>query len=156
MNEKTNFFTKVKNIIGLGDLYDDFEDEHEDEDEKTEEESQKPEKTVYSKYNKSNKIVNIHTNSNLRLAIHLPEKYEDSPKIVTDLKNRKPVVVNLQYLDDELKRKVFDFISGSVFALEGNIQKVAKDVFILAPNNVEIDRRIKEELKNKGLFPWMK
>lgn len=150
MAEKTKLIDKVKNIIGLSDIYDDFEDEYQFE------ENEEIEKSPYNKNNKSKKIVNIHTNSNLKLAIHLPEKYEDSTKIVVDLKSRKPVVVNLQDLDDELKRKVFDFISGAIFALEGNIQKVAKDVFILAPNNVEIDRKMKEELKNKGMFPWTK
>ena len=150
MGEKTKLMDKVKNIIGLTDIYDDFEEDYQYE------ETEEIEKTQYTKNNKNKKIVNIHTNSNLKLAIHLPERYEDSTKIVADLKSRKPVVVNLQDLDDELKRKVFDFISGAIFALEGNIQKVAKDVFILAPNNVEIDRKMKEELKNKGMFPWTK
>ena len=150
MGEKTKLMDKVKSIIGLTDIYDDFEEEYKYE------ENEEFEKAQYTKNNKNKKIVNIHTNSNLKLSIHIPERYEDSTKIVADLKSRKPVVVNLQDLDDELKRKVFDFISGAIFALEGNIQKVAKDVFILAPNNVEIDRKMKEELKNKGMFPWTK
>lgn len=148
MTEKANFLKKVKDFIGLSDYEDEYDDEYE-----YEEEIEKP---VFNKYNKTKKIVNIHTSSNLKLSLHQPEKYEDSTQIISDLKNKKPVVVNLQILEDDKKRKVFDFMSGAIFALEGTIQKVAKDVFILAPINVEVDSNVKEELKSKGMFHWMK
>lgn len=148
MTEKINFLKKMKDFIGLDSIDDEYDDDYEYEDD--------VEKPIYNKYNKTKKIVNIHTSSNVKLSLHQPEKYEDSTQIITALKSKRPVVVNLQTLEDDIKRKVFDFISGAIFALEGSIQKVAKDVFILAPNNVEVDSNIREELKSKGMFNWMK
>lgn len=142
---------KVKYIIGLDDLEDDDLLDVEESDD-----IQEIEMPISQNSKRNNKIVNIHTNSQMKLVIHEPKKFEDSPKIVDDLKSRKITIINLETLDGELKKQIFDFLSGAVYTLEGNIQKVAKDIFILAPNNVEINGKIKEELKSKGLFPWQK
>lgn len=140
---------KFKYIIGLEDLEDEYYEE--------EEEIVDIEESVPKRVSKSNKVVNIHTNSNVTLALHEPKRYEDVTKIIDDLKSRKPIVINLLELDVELKKQVFNFLSGGLYALEGNIQKVTKDIFILAPKSVEIDgHNIKEELRNKGIFPWQK
>lgn len=150
MSGKTNkIIDKVKYFIGL----DDYEEEEYEEVEKKEENLE-----VYKKSPsvKNNRVVNIHTNSNIKLAVHEPDEYDETPRIVDDIKNRKPVVINLEKLEPELKKQIFDFLNGAIYALEGNIQKVAKDIFILAPNNVEIDGKIKEELKIRGIFPWQK
>ena len=45
-------------------------------------------------------------------------------------------------------------MNGAVYVLDGGIQKVSKGIFILAPNNVDIDSSIKKELESKTLFPW--
>mgnify|MGYP002230325338 FL=1 len=47
-------------------------------------------------------------------------------------------------------------MSGAVYVLDGSIQKVSKAIFILAPNNVDIDANIKKELESKAFFPWQK
>ena len=49
---------------------------------------------------------------------------------------------------------IFEFMNGAVYVLDGGIQKVSKGIFILAPNNVDIDSSIKKELESKTLFPW--
>lgn len=149
MSEKGSILNKVKYFIGLEDLEEDYMDDLEEIEEVENSERQ-------TSKSKKNKVFNIHTNNNVKLVIHEPSRYEDTIKVIDDIKNRKPVVLNLLKLESEEKRKVFDFTSGAIYALEGNIQKVAKDIFILAPSNVEIDGRIHEELKNKGLFPWKK
>ncbi|MBS4534205.1 cell division protein SepF [Clostridium sp. D2Q-14] len=150
MSEKGTILNKVKYFIGLEDLDEDYEDYDELEDDALIKDERNLSKS------KQKKVLNIHTNNSIKLSIHEPIKYEDIVKAIDDVKNRKPVVLNLLQLDSEEKRKVFDFTSGAIYTLEGNIQKVAKDVFILAPNNVEIDGNLQEELKNKGLFPWKK
>jgi cell division inhibitor SepF len=101
----------------------------------------------------NNNVVNIHTNSNMKIVVHEPLSYEEAPEIVDDLKTRKAVIVNFEQLEQSLKRQIFDFINGALYAIEGKIQKVTKDIFILAPKNVEIDG-LKEELQSKGIFPW--
>lgn len=144
----SNFMDKVKYFIGVQDLedeevqddYDEYEDDYD--------------VAVPTKTKKiNNKVVNIHTNSNMKIVVHEPLSYDEAPSIIDDISLRKAVIVNLEQLDGGVKRQIFDFISGGLYALEGNIQKVTKDIFIFAPSNVEIDG-LKEELKNRGIFSW--
>lgn len=104
---------------------------------------------------KSNKIVNIHTAGQMKVIIVEPKKYEEVTSIADQLKQRRAVIVNLENLDDAVTRKsIFDFMNGAVYVLDGSIQKVSKAIFILAPNNVDIDANMKKELESKAFFPW--
>ncbi len=145
----SNFMDKFKYFIGI-DGYEDEDEELYDYDD-DDEELEIPTTTRSRKIN--NNVVNIHTNTNVRIVVHEPLSYEEAPLIADDLKSRKVVVVNFEQLELNLKRQIFDFVNGALYALDCKIQKVTKDIFILAPNNVEIDG-IKEELKNSGVFPW--
>lgn len=141
-----NMLNKFKYFMGLEDLEEEYdEDDYEEYDEELEGARQ-------MKLN--NNVVSIHNNVNMKLVVHEPLNYEEAPSIIEDLKIRKTVVVNLEQLDTDCKKQVFDFINGGLYALEGNIHKVTKDIFILAPNNVEIGGYLKEDLKSKGLFSW--
>ncbi len=146
MNNK--FVDKVKYFMGLDD---DIE-----EGEESLEKFNDDEENIMPLGGKKNKIVNIHTTTQMKVVLYEPVDFEEAPNIVDNLKNRKPVIINLENLDQELAKKIFDFLNGAVYALDGNIQKVSKGIFILAPNNVDISGNIKEELRNKGLFPWQK
>jgi len=142
------FVDKVKLFMGL-DVFEDEEDE---------EMYQEPFYDQEEPYNqtpsKKNKVVNIHTTTQMKVVIFEPNAYDEVQNIVDNLKNRKPVIVNLETLEADVARKIFEFLNGAIYALDGSIQKVSSDIFILAPNNVEIAGNIKEELKNKGVFPW--
>ena len=81
-----NILNKFKYFIGLDDL--------EEEELEEQEEELEPVTTKTSKI--SNKVVNIHTNSNMKLVVHEPLNYEDAPKVIDDLKMRKTVVINLE------------------------------------------------------------
>lgn len=140
---------KVKYFIGL----DVFEEDEVPEDEIT---FQHEEMTPVLGNNKKNKVLNIHTTTQMKVVIYEPSNFDEAPGIVDNLKNRKPVIINLENIDLELAKKFFDFLNGAIYALDGNIQKVSAGIFILAPNNVDITGNIKEELKNKGMFPWQK
>ncbi len=143
----SNFMNKVKYFIGVQDL----EEEEMYEDEQVYDDY---DAAVTSQTRKSNnKVLNIHTNANMKIVVHEPLSYDEAPGIIDDLKSRKTVVVNLEQLDSIVKKQIFDFINGGLYAMEGNIQKVTKDIFIFAPSNVEIDG-LKDELKNRGIFPW--
>ena len=140
------FMNKFKYFMGLEDLDEEYNEdlngEYDDE----------LEVATPVKYN--NKVVNIHNNMNMKLVVHEPINYEDAPKIIDDLKMRKTIVINLENLEMETKKQIFDFISGGLYAIEGNIHKVTKDIFVLAPKNVEIDGKLTDDITNKGLFSW--
>ena len=142
------FLNKVKYFMGL--------DDYQEDDEDFVETSMEEDEEIIPLNSKKNKIVNIHTTTQMKVVIYEPNEFEEAPSIVDNLKNRKPVIINLESLDQELAKKIFDFLNGAVYALDGNIQKVSKGIFILAPNNVDISGNLREELKNKGLFPWQK
>ncbi|MCX7842783.1 MAG: cell division protein SepF [Clostridia bacterium] len=105
---------------------------------------------------KQNKVVNIHSASQLKVVIMQPESIEEAKDVCDHLKNKKPIVVNLEDIEKESAQRIVDFLSGSVYALDGHIQKVAGSILLVTPNNVDIMGDFKEELKNKGVFPWVK
>ena len=83
----------------------------------------------------SNKFTN---SMNMKMVVIEPTGFEECPKLVDNLKARKPVIINLENLETDVARKIFDFLSGATYALNGNVQKVANNIFIFAPDNVEV------------------
>ena len=102
---------------------------------------------------KKNKVVKIHTTAQLKLVVIQPETFEEAKDIAIHLKSKKPVVMNLEMVDRDVQRRIVDFLSGAVYALDGNIQKVSNGIFLIAPYNVGIMGDFKDELRNKGIFP---
>ena len=149
------FVNKLLTMIGFnGD--DDFDDEffEEAEEETTEKFSSKIDtESEYSADGKKNKVVKIHTTAQLKLVVMQPESFDDARDIANHLKNKKPVVMNLEMVDRDVQRRIVDFLSGAVYALDGNIQKVSNGIFLIAPYNVGIMGDFKDELRNKGIFP---
>ncbi|MBF8982218.1 cell division protein SepF [Lutibacter sp. B2] len=140
------FADKVKYFMGL--------DEYEEEDYEKQEEFQEPDPEMIPVNNKKNKVVNIHTNPQMKVVVYEPIDFEETPKIVDSLKNRKAVIINLEKLDPEVARKIFDFLNGAIYALDGNIKKVSQGIFVLAPNNVDIAGNAPNGVDNKGIFTW--
>lgn len=103
---------------------------------------------------KKNKVVKIHTTAQLKLVVIQPETFDEAREIANHLKSKKPVVMNLESVDRDVQRRIVDFLSGAVYALDGNIQKVSNGIFLIAPYNVGIMGDFKDELRSKGLFPW--
>ena len=84
------------------------------------------------------KRYSVTNTSAFRLVLIEPKSFEECPKLVDCLKGRRPVIINLEKLETEVARKIFDFMSGATYALSGNVQKVANNIFIFAPENVDI------------------
>ncbi len=104
----------------------------------------------------TSKVVSIHSSNQLKVVIMHPESFDDAQGICDHLKNKKPVVINLEDIDKDTAQRIVDFMSGAVYSLDGTIQKVSNGIFIIAPNNVDLMGDFKDELKNKAVFPWMK
>lgn len=151
-----NLLNKMLNLVGWESEEEEVVDElHEEEKETT---TQTPQYLQsISKKNQQNKVVNIHSNNSFKVVIMQPETFDDAREVCDHLKNKKPVVVNLENLNKETAQRVVDFLSGSVYGLDGDIQKVSSGIFLIAPNNVDIMGDFKDELKNRGAaFPWVK
>lgn len=101
------------------------------------------------------KLVNIGGATQLNMVIVQPTEYSDGRDITNHLKARKPVIVNLEMLDKVMAKKVVDFLSGAVFALDGSMQKVSNGIIVAVPSNMNITGNIGEELKT-NLFDEFK
>ncbi len=137
-------------IFGADDELEEFEDDSED----TMYPLKSEPKQNFAAKRGGGRVVNIHATTQLEVAVLQPQSYEDSREIADRLKAKRAVVVNLEELGREEAVKALDFISGVVYALEGEIQKVSNGIFLIAPYNVTISSDIKNELKSKGVFPW--
>ncbi|MFZ7946666.1 cell division protein SepF [Neobacillus sp. 19] len=73
-----------------------------------------------------------------------PRDYSESTEIADHLKNRRAVVVNLQRIDHEQGRQIIDFLSGAVYAIGGDIQKIGLSIFLCTPDNVEVSGNISD------------
>lgn len=101
-------------------------------------------------------IYSVNTSVRMQVVIIKPECYEDAQEICDQIKTKRPVVVNLEKVEYPIAQRIMDFLSGTCYSLEGSIQRVANNIFIIAPENVDISGDFKEELKTKGvLLPWM-
>ena len=102
-------------------------------------------------------LVDIKNNQNqLKVIVYKPTQYSDAEQIVKNLKSKKPVVVNLEEVEVELARKIFNFCSGAICALDGEMRKISKEIFILAPNNVTLDAEKTESIEADKTFDWRK
>lgn len=115
-------------------------------------ESEKKEEVDYSV--KKGKVVNINTTTQLKVVVVTPESFDEARDIAEHLKQKKPVVINLEGVEKDIARRIVDFLSGAVYSLDGNIQKISTGIFLIAPYNVGIMGDFKDELRNKGVFPW--
>ncbi len=78
------------------------------------------------------------TAKDIKLVVMEPQSFDESPRLVDLLKAKKPVIINLENLETEVARKIFDFLSGATYALNGNVQKIANNIFVFAPENVDV------------------
>ena len=89
----------------------------------------------------------IKNNGQLQVFIASPDDYDKSQEISDYLKARRPVIVNLEKVEYPVAQRIMDFLSGTIYALEGSIQRVTNNIFVLAPDNIEISGDLLNEMK---------
>lgn len=127
---------------------------YEDEEEEDYEEDFTPVNTKESsrELERRNKVVNIHTTTQLQVVLVKPERFENASEIADHLRDKRTVVLNLEQTDKNIARRLIDFLSGVAYANEGTIKKVALSTYIITPYNVEILGDLIDELENNGLY----
>lgn len=135
-------------------------EEYEDEDiyDYENEQEEEEDKKIFGRKN-NNKVVNMQQgqSNSIKMVISQPTTFEQSDEICSFLKERKSVIVNLEYVNKDVARRIVDFISGGVYALDGYIQKVSNSIFLVAPSNYEITNEMaREEIKSKLSVSWLK
>ena len=127
--------------------YNDYDNDYEDDNEEIED------RKLFGK----RKVVNMPQTQQIKMVISQPTTFDQSEEICEFLKEKKSVIVNLEYVNKDVARRIVDFISGGVYALDGYIQKVSNSIFLVAPSNYEITNEMaREEMKNKLSVSWLK
>ena len=139
------FSDAFKKLVGIEEIDDDFT---EDEVNSMKDEIRKEERKSVSGFTPRGaepakavpveKRVSIAGTNAFKLVVIEPKSFDECPKLVDSLKGRRPVIINLEKIETETAKKIFDFLSGATYALNGNVQKVANNIFMLAPESVDI------------------
>jgi cell division inhibitor SepF len=139
------FFNRILDAVGIE------EEEEREEDMIMDEEDQYPE-DVYEepeprtrRAGRQSKVVPMpNTAARMQMLLFQPCSLEEAECIIDNLKARKPVIMNLDELDVELGQRILDFVGGAVYSLNGDIKKVARSIFVVAPPNVDVSQSIDE------------
>lgn len=143
------------------------EDEQEEliEDKIQEKEKIPEEKEVMGNHTDSKKVVdfqsaqsareNIVNASKMKVIVIEPRNFDDAQQVANNLREKKPVVINFEKTEAADAKRIIDFISGTTYALNGEIKKVGHNVFLCAPSNVNVSYT-EEERKVSNEMPWLK
>ncbi len=80
-----------------------------------------------------------------------PRAYSESQQIADHLKKRNTVVVNLKRVTPDQAKRIVDFLSGTIYAINGGLQKIGGGIFLCTPNNVKVQGKITGETDGKGI-----
>lgn len=99
------------------------------------------------------KVVSLSsTNKTTRLVVYEPQSFDDVQSIVNQLKNKRPVILNLEGTDKAVARRITDFVGGAVYALDGGVQKVSSSIMLFTPLNVEVSFPLRSDTERNPYF----
>ena len=83
-------------------------------------------------------VVSMATGAKQEVVLFRPTSFNDTSKAADDLRNRKAVLLNLENVDKAMSRRVVDFLSGCVYAVDGSVKKVAQSAYLFCPHNMDV------------------
>lgn len=81
-----------------------------------------------------------------------PRTYSETQEIADHVVNRRAVVINLQRVDHTQRKRIVDFLSGTVYAVNGEIQKLGSETFLCTPDNIDVTGTITNSLEAEDDF----
>ncbi|PZD93878.1 cell division protein SepF [Paenibacillus sambharensis] len=108
------------------------------------------------KNTKGANVVSIHSQKNVRVVLNEPRTYDEAQEIADHLRSRRSVIVNLQRVRKEHAVRIVDFLSGTVYALNGSISKLGPNIFLCTPDSVEIQGSITDMLADDPNYNQMR
>ncbi len=143
------FFNRILDAVGLEE--EEYEDEEMmDEDEGFYDQEEEIQEDSRSRRKQAKVIGMPNSAAKMRMLVYQPCSYEEAESIIDNLKARKPVIMNLDELDRELAQRIIDFIGGAVYSLGGDLKKVARNIFVVAPSNVDVMQNVDERGSREG------
>ncbi len=86
----------------------------------------------------SGQVLSMGSSNKQEVVLFRPGSFNDTSKAADDLRNRKAVIVNMENVDKAMARRVVDFLSGCVYALDGDVKKIAQSAYLFCPHNMDI------------------
>ena len=83
-------------------------------------------------------VLSMNPSNKQEVVLFRPGSFNDTSKAADDLRNRKAVIVNMENVDKAMARRVVDFLSGCVYALDGDVKKIAQSAYLFCPHNMDI------------------
>lgn len=150
-----NVVNKLWNMINMNTAEDVTDEDYEEGADYNEEEDQEVEEPrgLFGG-RKSGRVVNMQ--QSVKMVITQPTTFEQAEEICDLLKEKKSVIINLEYVNKDVARRIIDVVSGAVHALEGHMQKISNSIFLIAPYNYDIATDSKEDVKSKLPVSWLK
>ncbi|MFD1360261.1 cell division protein SepF [Lentibacillus salinarum] len=138
---------KIKTFFTMEDDYEYMEQE----------EAVNPYEAPAAQRTKNGNVVNLTTmqGPTSKVVLCEPRTYSEAQEIADNVVNKRAVVINLQRVDHQQAKRIVDFLSGTVYAVDGDIQKLGAETFLCAPDNVDVsgtitDSMVEEDEYSKG------
>ena len=145
---------KIWGAFGM-DTDEDDEEEYNNNVEEIEDDEVNKENKIWGKRN--SKVVNMPQVQQVRMVISQPTTFDQAEDICDLLKEKQSVIVNLEYVNKDVARRIIDVVSGAVHALDGHMQKVSNAIFLIAPFNYDIENEmVREEMRSKISVSWLR
>ena len=147
---------KVWGLFGMEPAEDrDEEIEEVDTEEVENDEEEQEDKRLWGR--KNNKVVAMPQVQQVKMVISQPTTFEQAATICDLLKQKKSVIVNLEYVNKDVARRIIDVVSGAVHALDGHMQKISNSIVLIAPFNYDIESEVaRDEIKSKLSVSWLR
>ena len=101
---------------------------------------------------RDDKVVNIHTTTQLQVVLVKPERFEEAASIGDNLNAKRTVVLNLESTNRDIARRLLDFLSGVAYAKNGRMERIAAHAYLLVPNGADFQGEEPEE--ESSVFRW--
>ncbi len=105
---------------------------------------QQEQKKVNQPQSRENRTMPVN-DQNTKVCLFEPRVFAETQDIADELKSNRAALVNLTKIDSVPKKRIVDFLSGTVYALEGDIQKVGADIFLCTPNSFGVEGEISDK-----------
>ncbi|MCX4303916.1 MAG: cell division protein SepF [Clostridia bacterium] len=146
------------NFLGESDIQEGYDDELDTEVDYENEYEEDSENDAFSMFKRKNKVVAMPQPQQIKMKISKPTNFDQVEEIISELKSKNSVVINLEYVSKDIARRIMDAVSGAAMALDGHVEKVSNSIFVVAPFNYDIVNEFtKEKIESKFAAPsWIK
>lgn len=119
------------------------------------EESRREVPPVENRNNDADKVMSMPVNRNpVSVVVIEPIDFNDSQKMADYLCKNQPVVINFEDTDPDVRKRIVDFVSGTIYALDGTVKKIGRNILVCAPPNIDIDTENTNYVEEEGNSLW--